>query len=313
MQKKIMRDIFGISFSNIGIHIVYVSQTDENSKLLFVDTLPYPFTFSYDAFFSKENLNKISTLILKQKADKRINDLELFLSLPINFAFIKRIAVPLDVDGTVLHSQIEWGLRKYLPKDLSEYKIIKTDTEYLYNNYKELVVISIDKSIISKLNEFAVNCGASLKQLVLDNFSIENYLNANNVLDKSTNQLVFRIEKYNIDTHVFINGKYYLSFLDNLNAPSENYTIEEKILELAIERYKQSENLLEQLPFVKQKKLQLFVYGSCLNKKTLKLLTNNFTTKIEELTINKYPDIISNGSSAYIEALGVVLNNTNVQ
>ncbi|MCD4692778.1 MAG: hypothetical protein K8R79_07685, partial [Calditrichales bacterium] len=142
---------------------------------------------------------------------------------------------------------------------------------------------------------------------------IENYLKANNVLDKSTNQLVFRIEKYNIDTHVFINGKYYLSFLDNLNTPSENYTIEEKILELAIERYKQSENLLEQLPFVKQKKLQLFVYGSCLNKKALKLLTNNFTTKIEELTINKYPDIISNGSSVYIEALGVVLNNTNVQ
>ncbi len=302
-----MKNIFGIAFSNSGIHLAHVSANTGRHEIQSLNTFPYPFIFSYDAFFKDQNLNAISELILQQKKEKSVDDLALNISLPLNFTFYKRIAVPVDADESVIRTQAEWELKNYLPESMENYKIIKTDTEYDYSTYKEIAFIAIHKSIIRKFSELAEASTATLGRMILDNHSIENYLLEYNLADIPNNQQIYKIDKYNLSTHLYLNGKYYLSYLDNLQSPGQSMAFEEKILELAKDRYKQSLNMLEQLPYIQQKTCQVFVHGHDFNQAVNDLLQNHFNQDVKELKVENYAGPVD-AKNAYTEALGVLLN-----
>lgn len=302
-----MKNIFGISFSNSGIHVAHASANSGANEIQSLNTFPYPFIFSYDSFFRDQNLNAISELILQQKQEKSIDNLSLNISLPLNFTFYKRIAVPIDADENLIRTQAEWELKSYLPESMENYKVIKTDTEYDCSTYKEIAFIAIHKSIIRKFSELAEASAATLGRLILDNHSIENYLLEYNLADVGNNQQIYKIDKFNLSTHLFLNGKYFLSYLDNLQTPGQSMAFEEKILELARDRYKQSLNMLEQLPYIQQKSCQVFVHGHDFNPSVNNLLQNHFDQDVKELKVENYAGPVD-AENAYIEALGVLLN-----
>ena len=302
-----MRDIFGISFSDGALHVSKLSTLDNSSVAISVDSINFPFRYNADSFFSDENLSLLALRLSDYRAKKQIHDFNLHVSLPINFAYTKRIAIPLAEGEKIMQSQINWELSQYLPGQLADYKIIKVDTEFDLDSYKEVVMICIPASFLGRLKQLFAREDASLKKVSLDNFSLENYLNTYRLLDNSRNQVVFKIDNFNITTHLFLHGKHYLHFLDNLNDLKAQSAHENKVLEIAKDRYNQITNILDQLPVPNKDVLELFAYGAGYNEMICQVLSENFSEKIRSLPRANNPSS-NEYRSGYIEAIGVILS-----
>lgn len=302
-----MRDIFGLSFSDSALHISRFSERDDSNDTILVDSIKYPFHYDAGSFFSDENLNLIALKLSDYKIKNQIHDFKLHISLPINFAYIKRIAVPFTEEENILQSQINWELSHYLPGQLSDYKIIKAETEYNLDSYKEVVMICILSSLLERIKQLSVRIKASLQKITVDNFSLENYLKSYRLLDSAINQIVFKIDRSNITTHLFLTGNHYLYFLDKFNDLEAKNSQQDKVIEITKDRYNQIMNILNQLPLPNREKVELFAYGDGFNEKMFRLLSDNFSEKV--LSLPRMAEIPGKDCAhGHIEAIGVILS-----
>jgi len=294
-----MSKSLGISFSSKAIHVALVSE----GKIQYVKAVPYPFTFDFNSLFLDDNIFGLVNVISWLKQEKGITDLDLNISLPVNFALIKKISLPLENSDEELFSLMKWELGNYLPRPIENYKVIKTDIEFNFESHKEITTICIDKSIIQKLISLAGETNSVLKELVLDNFSLESYLASNNLRKSENNQIAFKVNNYSIDTHVFIRGKYFISYLDPLkNHKTETERFDE-INRITKDRLNQVQNLLKQLHLNTNNSFQVFVYGEELSDNIIDSMKTNFSDEILKLPVPLEGSAIEEVS---VEALGVL-------
>ena len=305
-----MKDIFGISLADTEFQLVHVFADDNLKTLQSLKNYSYLPNTAFDNALNPENLTHISDIISNYKTNNHISEFGINFSIPVNFAKTKRVAVPLDAGQQVLHEQIEWELNNYLGSGKSDYKIIKTDNEVIFDNYKEVLMIAIRKDLIENINILTQKLGAELNLLSLNIFSVENYLKANELAVESENQLVFKVGRYHLDTYLYIGGDYYFSFTDSIhNFSTENEEEVKKILMLTKDRHKKCLNLIDQMPFKTEPELKAFIYGNGLNNKIYKLISDNFSDNIAKMPADQISDTPET-DSAFIETLGIIYSHS---
>ena len=303
-----MKDIFGISLSDIEFQMVHVFAADNLKTIQSLKNYLYLPNTSFNNSLNPENLTHIADIIQKYKTENQVSDMGINFSIPVNLAKTKRIAVPLDADENVLFNQIEWELNNYLGNSKADYKIIKTNNEIVFETYKEILIIAIKKDLIENINILTKKINASLNLLSLNIFSVENYLRANDLVEKTENQIIFKVGKYHLDTYLYIGGEYYFSFTDNIhndNTDEKN----KKILTLTKDRHKKCLNLLDQLPFNTKEDIKSFIYGNGLSKTIYELISDNFSEKIKKLPLDQTSDY-QNFDSVFIETLGIIYSHS---
>ncbi|MEJ2053848.1 MAG: hypothetical protein P8X42_08015 [Calditrichaceae bacterium] len=212
--------------------------------------------------------------------------------------------MPVDVEQNIINEQVEWELSHYLPGQLSDIKVIMTDSSFEYSGYKEVLFICINKKILNYINIMAQLSDSTLSKLLVENFAIENYLLTNKLIDPVKNQILFNIDNIQLISHYFIGGKYFTSYTDNIN-PLKMNTYNEKVVRIAKEKYLVIKNLNEQLPFGKNKDLEVFVYGQALTELLLTDIQASFSDPVHKPHASNYPNLDSNEVSKYVEGLGI--------
>jgi len=305
-----MKDIFGISLADTEFQLIHVFADDNLKTLQTLKNYSYLSNTAFDNALNPENLTHISDIILNYKNKNHISELGINFSIPVNFAKTKRVAVPLDASPTIIHNQIEWELNNYLGSSKGDYKIIKTENEVTFDNYKEVLMIAIKKDLIENINILTKKLGAELNLLSLNIFSVENYLKANELVNETKNQLVFKVGRYHLDTYLYIGGDYYFSFTDTIhNLNMDNGEEIKRILMLTKDRHKKCLNLIDQIPFRTEQELNAFIYGNGLNNKIYKLISDNFSDKIEKMPADQISDS-PESDSAFIETLGIIYSHS---
>lgn len=301
-----MKSIFGISLADEGLYLSHLLENNDQKELLFTGRFDYPFEYRDDLVFDELKFLKLSDIIQKQKEERQIEDLSIYIVLPHKFAYLKRIALPRKRDLNMERIQIEWDMGSYITGDLSQYKVIKTDHVFLYDQYEESVVLAIKKSLIKVLMQLADSCNAELGAVVLNNFALEKFLQFQKMSGENSNQLIFRIGKNSIESHFYAGGNYHSSVIDNINLISEEVDPTQKIIGAVKENYKYFTNLGEQLPYLKENPLKMMIYGTNLSAEMYAKVKSNFTAEIPKLEIINYPQYLSN-SHSFIEAFGAAL------
>jgi len=164
----------------------------------------------------------------------------------------------------------------------------------------------LKKSLIRTVSELAKMCNASLNSIMLNNFALENFLHRYQLVNPKANQIVFKIGSTSIETHFFVGGRYYASFVDNMNLNAESAEIQETIVNTIRDNYKHFLNLSENLPVIESEQFQTLAYGNALTDELITKLSGDFSAELNKLEIRNYPDQLSE-SHNFIEALGTAL------
>jgi hypothetical protein len=301
-----MKSIFGISLADEGMFLTHLLQNQDQKDLLYTGHFDYPFEYRDDLMFDEKNLLKLSDIIVKQKETRQIEELSICFVLPFKFAYLKNIALPKKSNTLIEKSQIEWEMSNYVTGDLSDYKVINTEHMFTYGNYTEIIILAVKKSLIKALLQLSSSCNADLGSIIMNNFALENFLNYYDLCNKEEQQIVFRIGKNSIETHLYFNGKYYSSMNENLNLVSEETDPTQKIIGCIKENYKYFTNLCEQLPDIQKKPIKTMIYGTSVTDELIMKIKRNFSNEFVELNIKNYPEYLTN-SQNFIEAFGAIL------
>jgi len=299
-----MNNIFSLSFSNLNFQVLHLTNNENKINLISHQTHQYPFKYNFDNLFASENIEAIAGIINDQKENAGIDNLTLMISLPINFSLQKKIALPVNAEEVVINEQVEWELSHYLPGELSDFKVIMTDSSFDYNDYKETLFICIHKKIINSLKMLADHCNSSLSKLVVDNFALENFIITNKIIDLSKNQILFNIDKIQHLSHFYIGGKYFTSYSENIN-PLKLNSYNEKIVRISKEKYLVIKNLNEQLPFGQNREIEIFIYGQGLSDTLTDALKKSFSGPVHKIEASAYPNMEPADIYKYVEVLGV--------
>ena len=298
---------FGLSFSNSALHIIHYAGNNGKSDIESAETFPYPFEFHFEDLLNTKNLQEIGKLVKKFKDELNIKKMELAVSLPLYFTYTKKIALPLDAEDEVIKKQVQWELEHYLPGTLSDFKVVRSDSTFSFNNYEESLFICINKNIINNLSKMAESIDTNISKLTADNFSLDSFLRQNNIIDEKKNQIFLKIDDLNIISHLFIDGKYYISFMDNIY-PLRNYDFEEKQLKIAKAQSANIKNLCDHLPFTSSNDLEILVYGNSVNESNYKLIEQNFSYSVRKLNKKHYSAINGDEILKFIEAIGTCIS-----
>jgi len=291
-----MNNIFGISFSNTTLNIAHSIREQGQTELISVKSIEYPFLFSYDTLFSDDNLNQTAGLISQNKLEENIDQAELYISLPVNFTYPKRVALPVDADAELTGVQVKWELGNYLQGELSDYKVIKKDSELLCETYKEVLFIAVKKDTLERLNKLAHACGCELNGMKQDIDSILNYLEHFHSDSMQGNQIVFVADKFTLSAHVYIMGKYYQTYIDEINGRADDTA------ELCLNRYRQIDKTLNQLPLTGDQECNIFLAGPTVDMNILDVMNDKAAKEIVHLKISE-----KKFESFAVEALGLTL------
>ena len=298
-----MSDIFSLSFSNSHIKIAHLVQNNDQEELVSLNGYDYPFDFKFDRLFESEQIKTLGNIINQQRDRAGIENLSIMVSLPLNYALQKKIALPNDVEQSVINEQVEWELSHYLPGKLTDFKVIMTESSFDFGGYKEVLFICIKKDLIKNISILAQICNGVLNKLVVENTALENYINRRKIINPARNQILFNIDILQFISHLYFSGKYYNSYSENIN-PLKTNSFEEKIIKLSKEQYLTIKNLNEQLPFGKGKELEIFVYGQAFTDALLDKLRNNFSCTVEKFDSTGYSNLGEIEIAGYVEALG---------
>jgi Tfp pilus assembly PilM family ATPase len=301
-----MIDILGISFSNSALHVAHHSQENSAIHLASLEMIPYPFDFNYDHLFNADNIASLAQLLLELKNKKKIKKALLHVSLPINYVLLKKIALPLEAGEDIVADQVEWELSHYLPGQLSDFKVIKTNSAFSYSDYEEVLFVCLHKQIIQGINQIAQLSQSQLKKLIVDNFALEDYLQNNVDLSQSQNQMVFKIESLQMISHFFIRGRYYISYVNNI-FPLKNYQYEDKLIKLLKDHHTSIENLIQQMSLSENNGLALYAYGDALSDDLINLVQQNISGTLSRLPSTNYPGFDVNTIGKSIEAVGACI------
>ncbi|MBN2425656.1 MAG: hypothetical protein JXR46_15410 [Calditrichaceae bacterium] len=301
-----MNRILSLSFSDQFVYLVHGVEEQSLIEVVSSEKIIFPGGSDIYNIFSDENIDYLAGLIKKEKSTKFINDnITIKISLPFQYSYLKRIAVPALNNSTEMFSQVRWEFENYLPEKPDNYKVIKTDIIFEYAEYKEIVFIAILKDIIKQLVKLAEKNGDVLGELVLDVFCIERYLRINTLLDFSAVQVVLYVDRYRLTIHVYIGGKYYTTFVDPINPEAQKYSFEDKILEISKDRINQIQNLISQAGFNRGDSQQFFLYNTVMKEALLQRFNEEFDLNFIELPVlgQKQNESMINSS---LESLGLM-------
>ena len=301
-----MNRILSLSFSDQFVHLVHGIVEQSSIEVVSSEKIIFPGGSDIYNIFSDENIDYLAGLVKKEKSAKFINDnITIKISLPFQYSYLKRIAVPVLNDSTEMFSQVRWEFENYLPEKPDNYKVIKTDIIFEYAEYKEIVFIAILKDIIKQLVKLAEKNGDVLGELVLDVFCIERYLRINTLLDFSAIQVVLCVDRYRLTIHIYIGGKYYTTFVDPINPEAQNFSFEDKILEISKDRINQIQNLISQAGFNRGDSQQFFLYNTVMKDALLQRFNQEFDLNFIELPVlgQKQNESLINSS---LESLGLM-------
>lgn len=301
-----MIDNLGISFSNSALYVAHHSQENNGLKLVSMDIIPYPFDFKYDHFFTTNHIDSIAQLLLEFKNKKNLKKVFLYVSLPINYVVLKKIALPSEASEDIVADQVEWELSHYLPGQLSDFKVIKTNSAFSYSDYEEVLFVCLHKQIIKGINQFAQVSQCQLKKLIVDNFALEDYLQKNVDLSESQTQMVFKIESLQMISHFFIKGRYYISYVNNI-FPLKNYQYEDKLIKLLKDHHISIEKLIQQMSLSESDALALYAYGDALSDEIMNRLQQNISSSITRLPATNYPGFDVKAVGKCIEAVAACI------
>lgn len=293
-----MNNTFCLSFSDSDFQLLHLTKKDDRNWLHSAHHFKYASIKSIDQIISEENITFISETI-KTYIDKNdISSISLSFILPFNYAEIKRIILPQNSDKNLKRSQIQWELETTLSGDLKEYKVsIMAEMEKEHYNYA--IVVAIKKTIIKRLQIIAEQNNADISNVLLNCFSVENYL-VNHTLFKNTKNYVFlKINRNYLEHHFFSGEKYLVSQIDLIDSSSR--LRDEIIVEIVNERQKNLFNFIDKT--LLDNPLELFVYGSCLTEETYEALKKGLSSKVNYAKID---DISSTDSYKYVEAWGSI-------
>jgi hypothetical protein len=299
-----MSNIFSLSFSNSNFQIAHHIQNDDQEELQSLNSYDYPFDFSFDCLFENEQIDAMSNIIKQQKGIAKIDNLSLMVSLPLNYSLQKKIALPIEVEQNIINEQVEWELSHYLPGQLSQYKVIMTNSSFDFSGYREVLFICIKKDIIKNISALAQLCDGVLTKLLVENLTMENYINKKNIFDPNKNQILFNVDTLQFVSHFYFSGKYYNSYSENIN-PLKSNTYNEKALKRSKEQYLNIKNLNEQLPFGKSKELEIFVYGQAFTDELFGIMKENFSCTVRKFDSSGYLNLDNIEIEKYVEALGI--------
>ena len=297
-----MNDLFGISFSEKALHFVHIREGNLNAA----EAIPYPIPIEISELFSEQSIGAMAEIIRNKKNENDLETVDLNIALPSKYAFLKKVAVPIDEEQDIVVEHMKWDLDTYLPDKLENYKVIRTEIEYDLNSYKEILVICISKTIIQKLLSLADKSETALKELLLDTFSLERFLKNHNYLSPSSNVAVFSLDALDIKTDFFINGKYYLTITEPYYGKSKDVPLEERIKDIAKQHLGKIESHISFAPFVKEDQVSLFVQGPGLNEEIFYSLQNAFSQELTRIPSPEQTVGILNNDNFNLYALGVV-------
>ncbi len=299
-----MSNIFSLSFSNSNFQIAHHIQNDDRKELQSLNSYDYPFTFSFDCLFKNEQINAISNIIKQQKENTKVDNLSIMVSLPLNYSLQKKIALPIEAEQHIINEQVEWELSHYLPGQISDYKVIMTDSSFDFSGYREVLFICIRRDIITNISTLAQLCNGELNKLLVENLTMENLINKKKIFDPNKNQILFNMDTFQFISHFYFSGKFYNSYSENIN-PLKSNTYNEKVLKLSKEQYFNIKNLNEQLPFGEGKELELFVYGQAFTNELYGAMKENFSCAVKKFDNSGYSNFSNIEIAKYIEALGI--------
>lgn len=297
-----MADIFGIAFTENKWQLSHIKATENNSVLHSAQELEYPFPFVYDSFFDQTNFALMALAVKEQKMEKGITDLDLSFSLPVNFAAVKRVALPIDADEATIKEQALWEMSTFLTGKLADYKIIKTDSVFDLGDFKEHLFMAIHKNIIQQIVNLTQKINSHLKRVWLDFSSFQSYLTHHDFIRDGENQLLVKIDTFQIKSHLYIQGQYYHTYIDSLPLNEQGAVDGGAFLSVLKKHFNDSKSLIRQLPMALSDRLQLYFWNSGTVDGLSEVVLNNFTSA-ELLTAT-----VNDRQTNAIEAIGLVLD-----
>jgi len=284
----------GISFSESIMHIA----NSLDDQIHSVTRVPYPFAFSYENLFSEENIKALAQVLKSKINEAQGTEPEIYVSLPMNYVHIKKIALPPEAESSMIQAQVEWEFKNYLSGDINQYKIINTQIEFLYETYREVIFVALKKEILNAMSLLAEKSETVLKKVVPVNYLVEEILTED---EKKNNALVIKLDNTHINSQLFIDGKYYHSYLDS----TQNNTTEteQSLFDISKNRFMETENMLDQLPFIQNPQLKCYIYGDGLTPPVEKLFKENFTNPVIKLVSTQ-----KEKSDSGLEAIQVLLS-----
>lgn len=279
-------------------------QNDDRKELQSLNSYDYPFTFSFDCLFKNEQIEAMSNIVKQQKENTKIDNLSIMVSLPLNYSLQKKIALPMKVEQHIINEQVKWELSHYLPGQISEYKVIMTDSSFDFGGYREVLFICIRRDIITNISSLAQLCDGELNKLLVENLTMENFINKKKIFDPNKNQILFNMDTLQFISHFYFSGKFYNSYSENIN-PLKSNTYNEKVLKLSKEQYLNIKNLNEQLPFGEGKELEIFVYGQVFTDELYGAMKENFSCVVKKFDSSGYSNLDNLEIAKYIETLGI--------
>jgi len=89
-----------LSFATKNFQVVFASVNEFKRKDIHgVINIVYPFDFEFSTLFSVDNMNGLASELSQKLRKEKVEGGELSVSLPINFAIVKRVALPLEADN----------------------------------------------------------------------------------------------------------------------------------------------------------------------------------------------------------------------
>lgn len=289
-----MNNQIGLSFSEKFIHMTYFMKNGKSDTI----SVPYPFSFSYDKMFIPENVSAISDLLKKKIEELNIEQPQFAIALPMNFVHTKRVAIPSESDLDLLQTQVEWEFTNYLSEAIDTFKIVNTKLEYVFDSYKEVIFLAIAKQVLLALDQLSQKCQAKLNRVVPLTYLIEEMIPETH---RHTNCLVVKFEKSQINSLLYISGKYYHSYFDY--AQNNGEANADSLVGASKKRIQEIHNTLEQLPFVENTELKCLIYGDGLTTELEQLYIENLSDEVQKLDVSDQKQ-----SHSGIEAVQVLQN-----
>jgi len=286
---------FGISFSETAMHFALARE----NKIQSVERMVYPFSFSYSSMFEPQVFAELTNMISEKITNYQVEGATLSIALPMNFVHIKKIALPVLAEPELVKQQVEWELSNFLTEDINNYKVLNTKVEFSVYNYREIIFLAFKKEIVKHLSQMAETCSTSLKKVLPAQYLLTDLIR--NGGEGGQTAMVTKLEKTQISSQLYIDGKYYYSYLDSTPLTDEANT--QTIYRLCKNRHAETKNTVSQLPFSKNQELKCFVYGDGFNIELETLFEKNFSEPVNKLSSDQ-----KGKSDSGLEAVQVLLD-----
>jgi Tfp pilus assembly PilM family ATPase len=311
-----MNNYVGLSFSAENIYYAHFIKNEENYTLDHLGEIVYPFQYNENIFLNDNNIIQLADVINGEFKSRQLENITISISIESNLTKLKRVLIPEGLSKEEEKEQINWDLQQSILESIKDYVYLVTPNFIISNSYKDILVIAIKKNIVDfyqRLVKYA--------EINLINLSI-NQLSAEVCLEKTSGNInglniLFKMTETLIETTYIWNGNYYSSSYDRLLSKQQKRKFEDIIIEKLSSKIKYIENIFEQIEHKPISVNRIYLYGSGMNDKLIKLIHKNVSITVEILdptsNIPISPNMQKNLSSIgnitnYVECIGVALD-----